>query len=136
LSQVRWCAVKDGNNWYAARQPSRKLGNRKIIRMHQEILPGHPEVDHRNGDGLNNQRNNLRPATRLENRRNSRGNKNNSSGFKGVHWNSARKKWYATIRVAGKSRFLGGFIRIKEAVASYDAAAKQLFGKFAYLNTK
>ena len=57
--------------------------------------------------------------------------RNNKSGFKGVHWNSNCCKWHAQIRIKGKQTYLGLFMTAEEAHAAYVAVAKEHFGEFA-----
>jgi hypothetical protein len=102
--------------------------------MHRAILEGAPQVDHIDGDGLNNQRSNLRPATQAQNMANSRKYSTNTSGFKGVGWHKAAKKWRADITFDYKTRYLGLFPTAEDAARAYDSAAKSLFGVFACLN--
>lgn len=56
------------------------------------------------------------------------------SNYKGVTWEKDRKQWKAAIKVNGKSINLGRFYDEKDAAKMYDIAAKQFFGKYAYLN--
>jgi hypothetical protein len=65
------------------------------------------EIDHVNGDRVDNRFCNLREATLTENRWNSRKRVNNTSGYKGVSWDSARSLWKARINVGGKEKHLG-----------------------------
>lgn len=88
-------------------------------------------VDHENGNGLDNQRSNLRQATQSENQRNAALRKDNSSGRKGVGWSNRAKKWRARIRLHGKQTHLGLFTDKEQAHAAYRAAAHHLFGEFA-----
>lgn len=60
--------------------------------------------------------------------------KHNTSGFKGVNWNTTAKMWAARIGVGNKRIFLGYFQTAEEAARAYDTAAKQYFGEFARLN--
>ena len=87
------------------------------------------DIDHKDGDGLNNSWCNLREATRLENSGNSRRRSDNTSGAKGVRLD--RGKWIAQIVVAGKLRRLGTFNTLEAAAAAYEAAATEHFGEFA-----
>lgn len=103
--------------------------------MHQMILPGRKEVDHRDTNGLNNQRDNLRGCGRNENRYNSRKTTRAcTSRFKGVSWNKFDKKWTAMIGFQGKSHYLGQFTDEVEAAKAYNAAAVRMFGEFARPN--
>ena len=74
------------------------------------------EIDHIDGNGLNNSWSNLREVTRTENNRNKRLCNNNTSGVTGVHWFKASKKWQAQIRYEGKSVHLGYFKYKEEAI--------------------
>ena len=105
--------------------------------MHRLILgcgPGE-EVDHRNGNGLDNRRGNLRPATHALNQANVR-RVRAKSGFKGVsRWvRPSPRPWRAHITVKGRMKFLGAFATPEEAARAYDAAARELFGEFACTN--
>lgn len=91
------------------------------------------EIDHIDGDGLNNRRANLRTATRAQNARNmmkSRG----RSRFKGVDFHKLTNKWRARIVVNYVERFIGLFGAEEAAARAYDQAARKAFGKFARLN--
>jgi hypothetical protein len=133
LSQFLWYAKYVHGLWYAVRN-GRRNEKSHSIRMHNQILGVKP-VDHRDGDGLNNRRQNLRPATTLQNQWNRSVQKNNVSGFKGVSLQSrCTHKWRARIRVEGRQLFLGEFFSPEEAAKAYDAAASQYFGEFARLN--
>jgi hypothetical protein len=128
----RWHAVPSHRTFYARRNTRPVDGDRGFISLHT-FLTGWPFVDHRNGDGLDNQRANLRPATHEQNMGNKRIYSNNTSGFKGVirHQNRC---WRARIGVDGRKRSLGLFGTAEEAARAYDAAALEAFGEFAHLN--
>ena len=107
------------------------------ILMHRLILdaPEDMEVDHIDGNGLNNRRSNLRLATKSQNAINRRVNRpNKSSRFRGVCWNRKSERWQASIRTKGKSVYLGLFEREEDAAAAYDEFAAKEFGEFAVLN--
>lgn len=87
------------------------------------------KCDHRNGDGLDNRRENLRIATVTENNRNSRRRKNNSSGFKGV--SRHRNKFDARITIDRQTYNLGRYDTPESAAYAYAEAAKKYFGGFA-----
>ena len=99
--------------------------------MHRVInnTPEGFETDHRDGDGLNNRRANLRTATRAQNEWNTGMRKTNSSGFKGVHFHKPSGKWRACIRHNGTFRRLGQFRTAEDAAARYYAAAMLLRGR-------
>lgn len=92
------------------------------------------DVDHINNDGLDNQRSNLREATRQQNAANRPLFSNNKSGFRGVSWDKCRSKWQAQITVKGKVYRLGRGTDPEKLAAIYNARAKEVFGEFASLN--
>lgn len=104
--------------------------------MHRVIMGAlvGEEVDHIDGDGLNNQRKNLRICSSSENKRNTRFRSNNTSGYRGVSWNIAAKKWQSTIGHNGRRRHLGYFDSKEEAAIEYDKMAARLHKEFASLN--
>lgn len=128
LASYRWKLLKDGERSYAYRED-----NGKLISMHQDVLGAKAGyvIDHRDRDGLNNTRRNLRYATRAQNRANSTRIKSatSSSRFKGVTLIPAR--WVARIKVDGKSTKLGTFRTEEEAGEAYAAAARRLYPEFA-----
>jgi hypothetical protein len=93
-------------------------------------------VDHKNGDKLDNRRENLRICTIAENIRNSKTStkKGKTSRYKGVYWVGRIKKWVARIHVDRKGLHVGVFTDEAEAARAYDVAARQHFGEFARTN--
>jgi AP2 domain/HNH endonuclease len=91
-------------------------------------------VDHINGNGLDNRRTNLRPATSAENARNRRSQRGSSSPYKGVSWIRSRRNWRANLRVGDRLIHLGSYTDPADAARAYDAAALKYFGEFARLN--
>ena len=89
-------------------------------------------IDHVNGNGLDNRRENLRISTNSQNLANRRKNCNNTSGFKGVQ--PKRKKYSACVGFQGKKIRLGVYDTPEEAARAYDEKAKELFGEYANLN--
>lgn len=104
----------------------------KAIFLHV-LLMGQTGIDHIDGNGLNNRRSNLRPATNSQNKANT-GKYLGTSGFKGVYPNRRTGRWNAQIRVDGHLRNLGTFDDPVEGARAYDAAALEAFGEFARLN--
>lgn len=104
--------------------------------LHQYLLGVRSgfEVDHKDLDKKNNQRENLRQATRSQNCANGRKRPGTSSRFKGVCWHKARGKWIADIRIKGQHIHLGLFLIEEDAGLAYDVAASEHFGEFARLN--
>lgn len=128
LSQWDWYAVRSRKTFY----PSRKI-NGRMVAMHQFILRRN-NCDHRNRNGLDNRRGNLRRATRNQQARNRGLNKNSTSGFKGVHWERDRGKWTAHIRYRRKVIRLGMFKSKRAAARAYDAAARKYYKEYAFFN--
>jgi hypothetical protein len=105
--------------------------------LHRLLLNAPPElqVDHINGDGLDNRRSNLRLATGSQNQGNSRKRRDGvTSQYRGVSWNKRAGKWQALLRREGKLQYLGYFSDEEAAARAYDAAALEQWGSFARLN--
>lgn len=107
-----------------------------IERMHRIIMqaPDGVEVDHINGNTLDNRRENLRLATHQQNSWNQKKRTGSRSAFKGVCWHGQNSKWRARIKVSGKEIALGCYASEVEAAKAYNAAAIKHFGEFARLN--
>ncbi len=135
LSLHNWCIMSTKWGSYACRG-KRKNGKLEMILMHRVILnaPDNLKVDHIDGDGLNNRKDNLRLATDSQNQMNTRKRSNTSSQYKGVHFEKDRAKWRAHIKCNGIKTRLGRFNTEEEAARAYDKKAKELFGDFARLN--
>ena len=135
LSKYKWTY----NHNYAVRgiKNNSTKSKRTLISMHRTILqPSNDlDVDHINGNGLDNRRSNLRVCTHLENMGNTKliAN-NNTSGYKGVVWDKTRNKWRAQIKIRYTNKFLGRFIYKTEAALAYNEAATKYFGEYAKLN--
>lgn len=101
--------------------------------MTGENLPSETEVDHKNRNRADNRWKNLRKATKSQNNHNTGIRKNNTSGVKGVSWDSARQKWMASITVGNKQTGLGRFDAFEEAVSVREEAERRLHGEFAVI---
>ena len=88
-------------------------------------------IDHIDGNPANNRLDNLREASRTENSRNRRMQYSNTSGYKGVYWFKAARKWHAQIHTNGRNKHLGLFLTAEAAHAAYCKAAAELHGEFA-----
>lgn len=140
-SSMKWKVLRGPRTEYAIRT-IRTGGKKRAVFLHREVLESvlgrplepHEQVDHIDGDGLNNRCANLRLATRSENNRNSRRHKDNTSGFKGVSWHKRGQKWQARIEVDGRTLYLGLFVDPAAAARMYDVAALAYHGEFARLN--
>lgn len=122
-------------NWHYS---SGYAKNTAVGSMHRFVISAEKnmEVDHINGDKLDNRKSNLRQCNRQQNQFNTRSRLNYSSKYKGIGWNKGRKKWRARIGLDGELIDLGLFSSEIEAAKAYDKKAIELFGEFAYLNFK
>lgn len=130
--QHKWCAFPMGNTVYAQRCAKREGGGWTTVYLHK-FITGYKETDHRNGNGLDNRRENLREATRSQNLCN-RHTDIGASGFRGVTWADRQHAWKAQIGSGGKHFNLGYFSTAEEAALVRDNAARDLHGEFAILN--
>lgn len=126
LAGFKWRVMKTPYNYYAAR------GHDTL--MHRSLLcaKAGQDVDHKNGNGLDNRRDNLRLCTRGQNNANTHKPTRNSLGYRGVNKNG--RNFCAMIQVNLKRIYLGTFTSTEEAAREYDRAARTHFGEFAKLN--
>jgi hypothetical protein len=124
LNKKKWLATNGG---YAARSSKTYFMHRFIINA-----PDDMEVDHIDGDKLNNQLKNLRICTKSQNQSNSARRIDSTSGYKGVCKN--HKKWQAYIQHGNKRIYLGTWNTPEDAARAYDKAAKKLNGNFSRTN--
>lgn len=126
VSRHKWYAKRGRNTFYAASGH----GSNRLL-MHTLILGKGVTIDHRDGDGLDNRRHNLRSANHSQNQWNRR--KRKTAVFKGVTFNpknGKHKPWSVYI----KRKFLGTFATPEEGARVYDMAARKTYGEFAWLN--
>lgn len=119
-------------NVYAVRWAGIQNGKRRYVAMHRVIAetPDGMETDHKDANGLNNRRHNLRSATTAQNQHNARMPTHNTSGIKGVCPDRRRGNWRAQIVLSGRQIFLGSFSNIEDAAAAYAKASAKLHGEF------
>jgi len=137
LKKRKWHALMGSYTLYAAHTVGGRR-NRKHEFMHRVILGlqrgDNRQCDHIDGDGLNNQRANLRVCTSTENRQSQRKRRISTSRYKGVYWNRRHRKWYSLIGVNTRHIYLGCFDSEIDAARAYDVAALKHFGQFALTN--
>ena len=133
----------DAFKWYVHRTgyvirnvPHPEMTGKRIHLPIHRFIMGLPfgdsrEVDHIDGNPLNNQRANLRVCTGKENARNKRTPTKSRAGLKGVYWRESRKKWIAQITVNGVHTYLGSYNTPEEAHAAYCEAAPRYHGEYA-----
>jgi hypothetical protein len=137
LNQWKWHLNDKG---YAFRRGHKCMESKKqkfkTIRMHRLIInaPDGLDVDHINGNRLDNRRENLRLCTRSQNHQNRTKSTGKSSKYKGVDFRKNRGKWRANIKTLTEFKFLGHFDTEIDAALAYDKAAREHFGEFAKLN--
>ncbi len=126
---------KNGVTVYAGRSISIS-GKRLTVYMHRFVLGSEcpRKVDHQDTNGLNNQKQNLRPCSQSQNMANGLNGLGGSSKFKGVSWYTSRNRWEAYITKDLVRRRIGYFKNEIEAAMAYNTAAVKAFGEFARLN--
>lgn len=132
LFRHNWHAVKRKHGYHAARRQEASEGG-KFVYMHNVIME-RIGIDHWDGNGLNNQRSNLRVATKAQNSYGFQTKREGcSSVYRGVRLHS-HGKWTSQIQFQKKQIYIGRFISEVEAARAYDEKAKELYGEFAHLN--
>lgn len=138
LNQYKWYAMRGDATYYASRKAGTWRAQQTIL-MHNDVLPTEEGCtpDHVDGNGLNNQKHNLRPATRHQQAGNVNKKRGSRSRYKGVSVSASRiNPWAAFISVDGVNTYLGIFPTEEQAAREYDASARNIFGEFAKCNFK
>jgi len=140
LNKYRWSLSKHNDLSYAHRS-MKIIGSKKriCVSLHREVLGlkhgDKRQVDHKDRNGLNCQKHNLRITTASQNAANQRKQiAKTSSIYKGVCWCKSRKRWVALIRINGKRKSLGRFKKEIDAAIAYNKKAEEVFGEFALVN--
>lgn len=128
VSQWKWTALFTSKNWYASRDGSKILLHRIIMRARSGQI-----VDHKDRNGLNCQKINLRFCTKSQNQMNRRP-RGGTSRYKGVWLRGDTDRWQAEIHYNYKKVSLGCYNTQEEAAIAYNKAAKEYHGEFANLN--
>jgi len=145
INQWKWKLLVSYNSMYAVRNVTKYLGGGRkakktkstCILMHRLIMSisdRNTLVDHKDHNGLNNQKSNLRMCSKAENNRSVKSHSDSTSKYVGVCWDRNRGKWKAAITYKDKLINLGRFDREELAALAYDKKALELFGEFARPN--
>ena len=135
----KWRAFKseNGHTFYAVRTIRKADGRKTSQLMHRFLLrlrSPKRKADHKDNDGLNNQRHNLRRCSQSQNRMNSRKTPGHSSKYKGVCWDKQTDSWIVQLKIKRKAIHIGRFKDEVLAAKAYDKEAKKRFKSFALLN--
>jgi hypothetical protein len=137
LNNFHWSFRTRCRCFYAIRFFNNPNGRLQLVQLHRDLMkaPKGLLVDHRNNDGLDNRRANLRLATPSQNNQNRRKTRSKtSSRFLGVHFVKSSRRWAAYTKYQGKKVWLGSFDNEIDAARDYDEAASRFHGEFARLN--
>lgn len=129
VSQYTWTITNWDGRPYAVRE-----SEGKVVPLHRKILdaPASALVDHRNRNGLDNRRINLRLCTPTQNNANQGLRRDSRSGLKGAYWHGGKSKpWRAAVTSQGRRKYIGTYATAEEAHAAYRLAAVEAFGEFA-----
>ena len=135
----KWSPEEHGHFFYAVRSAKNTVGSRYLVRLHRDIVRARSfeQVDHKNSNGLDNRRCNLRIVSNMKNQQNRVKRSNLKSRFKGVFPRKNKvlpTTWFAYITVNKKRFSLGTFYDDITAAKEYDSKALYHFGPFARLN--
>lgn len=134
VASHKWYVDPIGRTVYAGTYLRRANGKNVKVRLHRFLLDAQPGqlVDHRDGNGLNNTRVNIRLCEKRDNQRNQAKHCDSKCRYKGVF--TSGNRYRVQMRVLDRVLYLGSFGTQEEAARAYDASAKEHFGEFARLN--
>lgn len=131
LNRFNWYTQKRKNGLcYAVRNYQIVTGVKRVqLRMHRMIIdcPKNKVIDHKDTDGLNNQKSNLRFVNRSVNAMNARISSLNTSGYTGINYSKRNKKWVVRIGVNLKRIYIGNYKDKEEAIKARDNAKKKYY---------
>jgi hypothetical protein len=134
LNQWKWCYLKGGYVVKSIKANGNKWINIYLHRAIMGVLCPKLQVDHINGNKLDNRKENLRIVTNQQNNMNKKPGLNFTSKYKGVYWNRDKNKWRSRVNVNGKAKHIGYFTSEIEAAKAYNKKAFELYGEYAWLN--
>lgn len=135
VKDYRWHVLKVDYLLYGASTVRKPNGKQGALLLHCVLLPDSEDVDHKNRNGLDNRKENLRRAAGPQNLGNTKKPRHGTtSKFKGVSLARGDNKFRAGISVQHKTVHLGRFISEEDAARAYNQAAQHYFGEFANLN--
>ncbi len=129
---INWRAKPHGKTIYATASSPKNGGGQRTIYLHRVIMLATEvdEVDHRDGNGLNNRRLNMRAANHAQNCQNRSVRRDNLSGVKGCMFSKAKNAWIVRIVANGKRKTVGMFSTSEDAHRAYSAASEKYHGEF------
>lgn len=104
---------------------------RRLHRLIMNVTDPNIFVDHINHNGLDNRKSNLRICTNQENIRNCITPKNNKSGYKGIYQAKDKNKWTVQITLNNKTKYIGRYEKLEDAIVARKEATKKYYGEFA-----
>ena len=135
VRKINWCISKSrkSNTFYVSATPKYRKELNGNISLHRYLMSATKNeiIDHKNRNGLDNRKNNLRRCTTKENLQNTKINSNNKSGVIGVYYDKNTGKWASEIKVNYRKIFLGRFIEKEDAIIARLKAEKEYFGEFS-----
>ena len=126
IEQSTWSLSNGRHTQYCK---SNELG--PLHRIIMNVTDTNIIVDHINHNGLDNRKSNLRICTNQENICNCEIPKNNKSGCKGVYWAKDKQKWTVQVTINNKTKYIGRFDSLEDAIKARQEASKEYYGDFA-----